>query len=136
MTTGPSAVVRKHPGSYSGDSPSVFLAFRREGDAQRLRQQLLHLGPGMEEARHDRSLRYFQDLRQLLVAEAIELAEQQDGAVLLGDLLQRLLDLLSHLALQGGLLGVAPELRRDRPEVCLGQVMADALVELQRVAPH
>src|SRR5262249_45619963 len=122
MTTGPSVVGRKHPDSYSGDPPSVLLAFGRQGDAQRLRQQLLHLGPGMEEPGHDSSLRNFEDLCQLLVAEAIQFPEQEDGAVLLGDLLQGLLDLLPQLPLQGGFLRVAPQLARDGAEVGLGEV--------------
>src|SRR5215475_13616545 len=99
MTTGPgpSALGRKHPGSYSAPSSSVFLPFRWQGDAQRLREQLLHLGPGMEEPGHDRTLMNFEDLRKLLVAQAIQLPEQQDGAVLLGNLLQGSLDLLAQL---------------------------------------
>src|SRR6516164_9649757 len=122
MTTGPgpSALGRKHPGSYSAPSSSVFLAFRGQGDAQRLRQELLHLGPGVEEPGHDRSLRNFEYLCKLFVAETVQLSEQQDGAMLLGNLLQRGLNLLTQLVLEHRLLGVAPELRRHRPQVGLG----------------
>src|SRR5215204_5070460 len=55
-------------------------------------EDLLQLGPRVEETRHHRPLRDLQHAREILVAQSFDLPQQEDGAVLLRDLLQRLLD--------------------------------------------
>src|ERR1700737_3539209 len=68
--------------------------------AQVLAQLLLHLQASVEEAAHHRPLAYAESLRQFLVAQALHFAQQEDGAVVPGEALEGLSQLLLQLLVE------------------------------------
>src|SRR5207244_9565751 len=127
-------------------------AARRRRRSQELPQPRLELATRVGEPAHHRALRTFQDSADLLVGEALHLAEEYDGPVIRGQLTNRLLhpppDLGAAQALEG-LVGERPVGAERRTEVAavlglgtevgelaLAPLVIDADVERDAVEPR
>src|SRR5579872_7527343 len=81
----------------------------------------------MKEAAHDGALRDLHDLRDLLVAEAVDLSQNDDGAVIAGQRVESLAKSIADFAAPNRVGGVSPG---ETPEEVAG-VRLGALVRAQ-----
>src|SRR6266851_129248 len=100
--------------------------------SQVLAQLPLHLQPRVEEPAHHRPLADAQRPGQLFIAQAIHLAQQQDGAMVLRERGEGLLDLPLQLRVERGPVRAR---QRRRGRVHAGLDLRVALVQLHPLAP-